>query len=346
MAFSSRAGALVLALAALAAGARAAERLPALGAAADRVTVSGISSGGYMAVQFHVAHSARVDGAGVLAGGPYLCAGGSAFTAYYNCMRPGSWTPLPEVRTLGAATEALAAAGRIDPVAGLARSRVWLFSGTRDDTVRPVVVDALAAYYRQFVPAAAVARVADRPAGHAMVTENAGAACGVTAPPFINACDFDAAGVLLAHLVGPLAAPVADGGRLVAFDQREFTGGDAYAASLDDTGWLFVPAACERERCRVHVAYHGCRQGREAVGEAYVNGAGYNRWAAANRLVVLYPQAIARYGWGVGRSGWSYAFNPNGCWDWWGYTGAGYATRDGAQIRAVRAMLDRLAAPR
>jgi hypothetical protein len=30
-----------------------------------------------------------------------------------------------------------------------------------------------------------------------------------------------------------------------------------------------------------------------------------------------------------------------GCWDWWGYTGPGYR-----QIRAVRAMLDRLAQPR
>jgi len=34
--------------------------------------------------------------------------------------------------------------------------------------------------------------------------------------------------------------------------------------------------------------------------------------------------------------------NPNGCWDWWGYTGLDYATKSGTQIRAVKAMLDRL----
>ena len=35
--------------------------------------------------------------------------------------------------------------------------------------------------------------------------------------------------------------------------------------------------------------------------------------------------------------------NPNGCWDWWGYTGENYATRDGAQIRVIKATLDALA---
>ncbi len=37
----------------------------------SNVTVSGISSGGYMAVQFHVAFSSVVDGSGVVAGGPF-----------------------------------------------------------------------------------------------------------------------------------------------------------------------------------------------------------------------------------------------------------------------------------
>ena len=63
----------------------AAPPLPALDALA-RATVSGVSSGAYMAVQFHVAHSARVLGVGVIAGGPYYCAQGSLRIAYYNCL--------------------------------------------------------------------------------------------------------------------------------------------------------------------------------------------------------------------------------------------------------------------
>jgi hypothetical protein len=39
----------------------------------------------------------------------------------------------------------------------------------------------------------------------------------------------------------------------------------------------------------------------------------------------------------------SFVLNPNGCWDWWGYTGPVYHTRNGAQIRAIQAMLARLA---
>jgi len=46
-----------------------------------------------------------------------------------------------------------------------------------------------------------------------------------------------------------------------------------------------------------------------------------------------------------------FPYNPRGCWDFWGYSSADpfhpdFYTRDGAQVRAVRGMLDRLAAPR
>ena len=36
-------------------------------------SVSGLSSGGFMAVQFHVAFSSIMKGAAVFAGGPYMC---------------------------------------------------------------------------------------------------------------------------------------------------------------------------------------------------------------------------------------------------------------------------------
>jgi poly(3-hydroxybutyrate) depolymerase len=36
-------------------------------------TVSGVSSGAAMAIQFHVAHSSLVSGAGIVAGPPYWC---------------------------------------------------------------------------------------------------------------------------------------------------------------------------------------------------------------------------------------------------------------------------------
>jgi len=300
----------------------AAERLPALAADTTKITVSGVSSGGYMAVQMHVAYSDRVSGAGALAAGPYYCAAGSLWTAWNTCM---SGSP-PASK---ADAERFAREGRIDPLANLAGAPVWLFSGTRDRTVIPAVVQALAKQYALF--GAKLALVQDRAAGHAMVTEHAGAACDATEPPFINDCDYDAAGEILRHLLGSLSPP-SGGGQIIEFEQDEF--GAGRAISMAKIGFAYVPQNCATGKCRVHVAFHGCRQGGEEIGDRFVREAGYNRWAASNRLIVLYPQVVARTA--------SWTFNPRGCWDWWGYTGAAYATKDAPQMRAVLAMVERL----
>jgi poly(3-hydroxybutyrate) depolymerase len=103
--------------------------------------------------------------------------------------------------------------------------------------------------------------------------------------------------------------------------------------SLADTGYAYVPASCAGgETCKVHVVFHGCKQTPDDVQEQYVEHTGYNRWADSNGIIVLYPEAKH-----------DTVANPNGCWDWWGYSGAGYATKSGPQMAAVRAMLDRLA---
>jgi poly(3-hydroxybutyrate) depolymerase len=337
------------ALAAVLAAARALanDPLPALGAD-PAVTVSGISSGGFMAVQFHVAHSSAVKGAGVLAGGPFYCAQGSVWAALNNCTKPTAWTPVPPVELLRADAELLARGGLVDPVANLVTARAWLFVGKLDRVVEPPVVEATRRFYELFKPPpGSVVLVADKPAAHGMVTADAGVACDTTASPYINDCGYDAAGELLQHLIGPLEQPAAkESGRIVRFDQKPFAGGDAYAISMGDSGYLYLPKACEVEACRVHVALHGCRMSVEQIGERFVREAGYNRWADANRLVVLYPQTTPRNGPGFRNWRWSFVFNPRGCWDWWGYTGPQYANKAAPQIRAMKAMVDRLAAPR
>jgi len=222
----------------------------------------------------------------------------------------------------------------IDATRNLARSRAWLFTGRADRTIYPAVVEALRDFYATYKPE--VVLIADKPAAHGMVTEHYGSACGVTAPPFIVDCDYDAAGELLKFLLGKLAPPPAqESGRLVRFEQDAYADGDAKAIAMGSTGFVYVPQRCAAERCRVHVAFHGCEQGAAEAGDRFVREAGYNRWADTNALIVLYPQAIKRYS--------PFVFNPRGCWDWWGYTGAVYHTKDGPQIRAVKAMVERLA---
>ena len=73
-------------LASAAQHATAGEPLPSLNVDLTQTTVSGLSSGAYMAGQFHIAFSAEVTGAGIVAGGPYGCAEGRAEVALERCM--------------------------------------------------------------------------------------------------------------------------------------------------------------------------------------------------------------------------------------------------------------------
>ena len=59
--------------------------LPSFNIDTNQISVSGFSSGAYMAVQFDVAFSSILRGAGIVAGGPYYCAQNSATIATTTC---------------------------------------------------------------------------------------------------------------------------------------------------------------------------------------------------------------------------------------------------------------------
>lgn len=336
--------------------------LPALNIDLRETSVSGISSGGFMAVQFQVAHSSIVKGAGVVAAGPYYCSQGSAITATTACsctLDPShsfcSVSPdSAKVPALVAATREFAANKWIDDPAGVAQQRVLSIAGGKDRTVPAPVVAQLGAYYAALgMPPAQLSAVGLADAGHTMPTTDYGAACAITQEPYLNRCNYDAAKAILAWIYGPLkeAAPKHKPGKLIKFNQRAYIPpGSRYswANGLDSTAWLYLPEPCAKgEPCRLHIALHGCRQGQSYLplralpgggtyyGTTFVEHAGYNRWADANHIAVLYPQAV------------SVPFkNPNGCWDWWGYSGEHFADKQGVQIATLRAMVDRLSSGR
>jgi hypothetical protein len=174
------------------------------------------------------------------------------------------------------------------------------------------------------------------------VTLSYGLECPANENYFIDRCNYDQAGVILRHIYGALQPR--NGGKpsgdLLAFDQREFTSPASPASySLAETGYVYVPEPCAAlEPCRVHIALHGCRQNHDAIGDRYVEHAGYNPWADTNHLIILYPQTIV----GDPLTNFGTPLNPYGCWDWWGYTDANYAVKTGPQIATIKAMLDRL----
>jgi poly(3-hydroxybutyrate) depolymerase len=165
--------------------------------------------------------------------------------------------------------------------------------------------------------------------------------CKDNATPYIDQCGYDQAGVILQHIYGALIAPNRGQltGTIKRFDQSIYTKPDSIGRlSLGDTGYVFVPKACEDgAACRVHVVLHGCKQDIGDIGRRFIDNAGHNSWADTNHLIVLYPQTT---------SSWYLPFNPQACWDWWSYVDQrdDYVTKSGSQIRMIKAMLDALTA--
>ena len=284
---------LVTALVAASPAATAANALPTLHAAPQRTSVSGLSSGAFMAVQYGVAFSSNVTGLGVIAGGPYNCAFVN-FGGIVTCM---SGAPSGVASWLAA--QGFASLGRIDPVAGLAKMKVYVFSGTHDQTVRPAAVAAT----RDFFVAAGVsgsrlAYVNSVPAGHAFIAPVFGNPCATNGAPYIGHCNvkghaYDQPQAVLQHIYGPLKPAAASlSTTVLPFDQSEFGGA---SSGLSGTGFVYVPKSCAvgaaAGTCAVHVVFHGCQQSASVVGSDVYGSVGYNRWADSNRLIVLRAMA-------------------------------------------------------
>lgn len=330
-------------------------------------SVSGLSSGAFMTVQLHLAHSASFVGAGVIAGGPFRCAEsfrGAALlaedayvqNALYICMNPLVPGTGPDAERLAQVARETEAAGGIDPLANLADDRLYIFTGSEDQVVYSSVVERTRRFYELLgVAPKNIRYVDDVPAGHSILTDNPeDSPLASNQPPYINQGGFMQSHDILRHIHGKLQAPAAQlGGQLLRFDQTEFFGNDP-RASMSRFGYAYVPRnVLDGAPARVHIALHGCKQGYNYVdyvngrpdirntppyGNRYITTTGYNHLADSNDIVVLYPQAEGSDG---------LAQNPEGCWDWWGYSSADprapdYYTREAIQIQAIHGMLARL----
>lgn len=174
--------------------------------------------------------------------------------------------------------------------------------------------------------------------------------------------------------------PVFDGEGLVELDQRSYIPAAAcpflpLQLGLQDKAYAYVPPACRNAtaggKCLLHVVFHGCHQTLDDLGLTFVNhtqyvqvarrlgaggagaGAGGHAGVQAGAegddhtqgegegegedegegglpapVVVLFPQFRAN------------ALNPRGCADWWGFSGADFATKAGCQMATVRRMVD------
>lgn len=296
----------------------------------NNLSVSGVSSGAYMAQQLHFAHSDRFIGVGVVAGGPYHCANGSLAKALSRCA--GSTDESLSVSSLVKSIREAAASGAIADPDNLVNDRVWGFHGTLDTTVGADVSALATELYRQFIGEDKVHYIDNVVANHHLPTEKNGHACEVSEAPYLGSCNLDVAGEILKHIYPDLQSSQPDretAGKLHRLSRSDY-GEVLRDNGLHDEFYLYVPNSCAtgKKQCKLHLFLHGCAQSSEKIGTALIDKAGFHRWADANELVMLYPQIE------------SSLTNPHGCWDWWGYSGPRYAYRDGAQIRGIMAIID------
>ncbi len=290
----------------------------------SNVIVAGVSSGADMATQLHFSYSSKIRGEAIFAGAPYFCAQDNEYDALYLCAGTeyGS-IPLSvlETDTNNASNE-----GYIDPVSHLSGQHAWLFSGTKDTVVAQSVVKSANTMLQHY--GVSTTTNFTTAAEHGWVTPDVSSACGSLSSNYLINCGFDAEQQFLSYFFGTLNARNNGTltGQLIKFNQAPYA-----AVSMDSSAYIFVPAACASgSLCKLVVALHGCEMGQQYVGTAFVTDSGLNEWADTNDIIVLYPQAV------------SSAYNPLGCWDWWGYDGTAYASQLGAQTADIWKMMQQI----
>ncbi|MEM8553575.1 MAG: poly(3-hydroxybutyrate) depolymerase [Pseudomonadota bacterium] len=332
-------------------------------------SISGLSSGAFMTVQMHIAHSALFVGAGVIAGGPYRAAEtfrGAAPTKPLSCilnslyiaMTPLTASTAPDVDKLVALAKETPDIDKLDNLAG---QRLYIFTGTKDRVVNQHAVRTTVEFYKELgVDPNHIEFVQDVPAGHSIITMNPeDSDLDKNQPPYINRGTFIQSHDILDQIYDHKLAPAADHaeGDLIRFDQSEFYGHAPSQASMAPFAYAYIPSQVRdkaEKAIGVHIVMHGCKQGYDYTnfvngkadilnqppyGDRYITTTGYMEKGEANNIILLFPQ--------VGGDDNNAVQNPDGCWDWWGYSSQDehdpdYYSQKAVQIHAIYKMLKQL----
>ncbi len=293
--------------------------------------VTGISSGGFMASQLQFAYSGTFKGAGIFAAGPYNCGNGHLLELATQCST--DLTGL-DVGELADTATRWSDAGKIDPVSNLAGKPVYTYHGKLDPLVSIPVSDAGVDLYQRF--GANNRYHWDDYAGHGWPSPAGFLPCAATAYPFLVNCGDDPQGEMLTHWLGGVNAPNTGtpAGTLRWYDQDRYVpGGWGQFYSMASSSLMYTPPSCAAGApCKLVVALHGCASDTTFVGDNFPKFSYLDNYADTNNLVVLYPQTSIS----VVRG------NPQGCWDWWGFTGSDFAVRSAPQMRAIVNMVHSL----
>ncbi|MDX9730972.1 MAG: PHB depolymerase [Bdellovibrionales bacterium] len=301
------------------------QELPRLTIDPNRITVSGVSSGAFMAVQLHVAHSNIIKGAASVAGGIWECAKGNLKRSQNVCMGNPKSIQTEEYLDLAKERERR---GDIDPLKNLETARIAIFASPGDTVTRAEAADKLEDFYRHFIKRGTITRLTNPTAAHGFPTLAFGNECSKAGVPWMLNCSDDVAGKILRAIDPriPSARTQQNASSILYFDQHELLG---TSANMYSWAAAYIPQTCMNSRrgCGLHIALHGCQMNPDFIQSQFIENSGFNEWAEANHLVILYPQAAKSLS------------NPYGCWDWFGLTGSKYTSKSGPQIVALRELM-------
>ena len=272
-----------------------------------------------------------IKGAGLFASGPYFCTRGTIMTVA-DCMTTGISIYTDQLILAAKAYEEL---GLIDSMSNLAESRVFIYSGESDYIVWPGVVKKNEEFFRKL--GSHIKSDYSIKSVHCMPTDFYGNECSHLGDPYINNCNYNGAKISLDHIMGTTLKTGIKfkDSSLKSFSQKEYNPG--ISSSFGDTGYIYVPEGCVKAECPLHVVFHGCHQTIKDIGLDYVKNTGYLEIAEANNIIMLFPQL---------KSSILYPLNPQGCWDWWGYSEVvplplswSFPTNSGTQMKLVHRMI-------
>lgn len=245
---------------------------------------------------------------------------------------------------------------QIAPLANISQQRVLIYQGTADHTVNPAMAYKLQEFYTRLgVNDNALKMVSGDGGAHNFPTDRSdGTACNSEEIPFMANCNRDLAGDVLQHLLNrTMTKTTANMAHLYTVQQV------SPPVSVAAYGYLYANDFClnNPSQCDVHVALHGCEMSDfyddnfEKLYESkvqvshviqvtddelsarvpkmgtliFAQKSGYAEYAEdpANHVMIYFPQTQITSA--------NYPGNPKGCWDWYGWTGASYATAQGAE---------------
>ena len=297
------------------------------GGKASDVSVSGVSSGAAMAVQYAVGHSGSISGVGSIAGPPWGCANGSASQAINKCMC-GRQDPDNKINV----ARQLAATGKIDSLSAsstpLRLNRSYVFQSPADAVVVEKSGKANIAFLSSFIgndPQVDWGNAADgsNKAGHGIIapdSHNESCQASGTETTYIRYCGAeDNAGKMFHALYDDGDTPFDQSVRVNdipetevwQFDQQHLIDlvkpGTAVAPDtvwgwlwfwtfpserrknfdMAEKGYIYVPPSCRQAGSSCRV--HIALHGCKQNPKVFANKAGYNDWAEHYKVIVVYP---------------------------------------------------------